>query len=194
MRSERTRAAARLAGGAAVLGVTSMLARRSAPPRAEIACFDAVNTLPEPLHGPLWPVMQLGALAAVPAVAGVLHVTGHRRAARRALISGTTTWVLAKAVKRAVRRPRPAGLDPSVQIRGVAATGDGFVSGHAAVAAALAASAAPDFPGWEPTLAALAGIVGTSRIYVGAHLPLDVVGGAALGLAVQALVVLSGKA
>ena len=33
-----------------------------------------------------------------------------------------------------------------------------------------------------------AGVVGLSRMYVGAHLPLDVAGGAALGLAVGGLV------
>jgi membrane-associated phospholipid phosphatase len=33
--------------------------------------------------------------------------------------------------------------------------------------------------------------VGLTRVYVGAHLPLDIVGGAALGLAVEALVSLA---
>jgi membrane-associated phospholipid phosphatase len=33
--------------------------------------------------------------------------------------------------------------------------------------------------------------VGLTRVYVGAHLPLDIAGGAALGLAVEALVSLA---
>ena len=36
-------------------------------------------------------------------------------------------------------------------------------------------------------------VVGLTRIYAGAHLPLDIVGGAALGLAVDAAVALAGK-
>jgi hypothetical protein len=36
-------------------------------------------------------------------------------------------------------------------------------------------------------------VVGLTRIYAGAHLPLDIAGGAALGLAVDAAVALGGK-
>jgi undecaprenyl-diphosphatase len=186
-----TRARRTLVGSLLVFGTTTALARRSAPPRAEISCFDAVNTLPEPLHVAVWPVMQLGALAAVPAIAAALELSHHRALARRALASGTATWLLAKGVKRVIRRPRPAVLDPGVRIRGPAASGEGFVSGHAGVAAALAASALPALPGWGVGLAVLATTVGASRLYVGAHLPLDVVGGAALGLAVHSAVVLA---
>ena len=36
-------------------------------------------------------------------------------------------------------------------------------------------------------------VVGLTRIYAGAHLPLDIAGGAALGLAVDAAVALAGR-
>ncbi len=70
-------------------------------------------------------------------------------------------------------------------IRGTAALGRGFVSGHAAVVTALVVVAWPwlNRPG-RVACAVLAAAVCLSRVYVGAHLPLDVVGGAALGLAV----------
>jgi undecaprenyl-diphosphatase len=38
--------------------------------------------------------------------------------------------------------------------------------------------------GWRAALGALTGLVPLGRMYVGAHLPLDLVGGAALGLAI----------
>ncbi len=70
----------------------------------------------------------------------------------------------------------------SVQLRGAHPSGLGFVSGHAAVAVALVSVLvmwAPPKVRWALWGAAL--VVCVARVYVGAHLPLDVVGGAALG-------------
>jgi undecaprenyl-diphosphatase len=54
------------------------------------------------------------------------------------------------------------------------------------VATALAGAALVSAdPGLGPLLVVLAATVGAARVYVGAHLPLDVVGGAALGLVVD---------
>jgi undecaprenyl-diphosphatase len=63
------------------------------------------------------------------------------------------------------------------------------VSGHAGVALALGTAAYPEL-GRTGRLATLVAVptVGLCRIYVGAHLPLDVIGGAAMGLAVDAAV------
>jgi glycosyltransferase 2 family protein len=185
--SRRSAAAGRLALGAAVLAAATLPTRRPQPPRLEIECFDAVNGLPDALYPPVWPLMQFGALAAVPVTAAVVWLRGDRDRSRRLLVSGTATWALAKGVKRVVRRGRPAAVGP-VHVRGQAQSGDGFVSGHAAVSVALAAGAMRSFRALDPVLAILASTVGVSRMYVGAHLPLDVLGGAALGLMVDAAV------
>jgi undecaprenyl-diphosphatase len=59
----------------------------------------------------------------------------------------------------------------------------GFPSGHAAVAAALVVACAAYLTGpWLWVSVALSLVVPIGRIYVAAHLPLDVVGGAALGV------------
>jgi undecaprenyl-diphosphatase len=73
--------------------------------------------------------------------------------------------------------------------RGADAVGRGFVSGHAATLAALATVAWP----WlgrrgRVVVAVLVVVVCLTRVYVGAHLPLDVVGGAGLGVAVGGVV------
>jgi undecaprenyl-diphosphatase len=69
----------------------------------------------------------------------------------------------------------------------------GFPSGHAAVSAALTTASWAYISGRERVLAvALAGFVPTARLYVGAHLPLDALGGSALGLAVGSAVNLAG--
>lgn len=74
-----------------------------------------------------------------------------------------------------------------MHIHGAAAGGLGFVSGHAAVVALLVIVTTP-YLGRRGRVVAglLAGAVCLARVYVGAHLPLDVVGGAALGVAVGA--------
>ena len=64
-----------------------------------------------------------------------------------------------------------------------AAHGLSFPSGHAMVIFAIAALVAPYFKGWWKVLPwALAAAVCLSRVYLGAHFPLDVAAGAGLGL------------
>jgi membrane-associated phospholipid phosphatase len=107
--------------------------------------------------------------------------------ASRLLAGSTAAWALSKVVKQAVRRPRPTALVPGTRGRGRDATGLGYLSGHAAVAIALGAAALPYLgPGGRVVALSVIPMVGLTRVYVGAHLPLDVAGGSALGLAVEA--------
>jgi undecaprenyl-diphosphatase len=92
-------------------------------------------------------------------------------------------------VKEFVQRGRPQTLLPDVNILGEPARGLGYVSGHSAVAVALATVSSP-YLGRRARRVAwiLAGCVCLARMYVGAHLPFDVIGGAALGWAAGSLV------
>ena len=177
---------ARAAIGLAVLGGTLVPIRRDRIGVREQRAFRAVNGLPDRLFKPAWTVMQLGAFGAAPATAGAALLAGNRSLAVRLTTGGTVAWALAKVVKRVVRRGRPNVLLTGVRCRGQEASGLGYLSGHAAVATALAAAAFPHLStrGRRVSLA-LASMVGLSRVYVGAHLPLDVAGGAALGLLVD---------
>jgi undecaprenyl-diphosphatase len=136
---------------------------------------------------PLVVVMQAGTLGAVFVAAGLALVARRWRLARDLVASGTLAWLGAKAVKTFVKRGRPSMLLHGVVVRGAAATGLGFPSGHTAVAAALATAAAPYLGRRARRISWCGvGIVAITRIYVGAHFPLDTVGGAALGWVIGA--------
>jgi undecaprenyl-diphosphatase len=133
--------------------------------------------------------MQAGTIGAVPVAAAAAWAAGRRPLAGRLLAGGTATWLLAKAVKRVYRRPRPPSLLATARTRGAEPTGMGYVSGHAGVVVTLVLAALPELPAaWRPVALLAVPLVGATRVYVGAHLPLDVVGGAALGLAVDGVV------
>jgi len=179
----------RLGAGTAALLVTAAAVRRDHVGPGEELVFRAVNGLPDSLYPPAWVVMQLGTLGAAPAAAGVAWLAADGELAGRLLVSGAATWALSKLVKQMVRRPRPASLLPGTRCRGREAAGLGYLSGHAGVAVALGAAALPRLgPAGRALALSVIPVVGLTRVYVGAHLPLDVVGGAALGLAVEAAV------
>lgn len=112
-----------------------------------------------------------------------------RRAATRGLASiAVTSFVANQLAKRAVPRQRP--LISGIPIRRHARrmpTSSSFPSGHSASAAAFWVGASVEAPWlWVP-LGVLAGAVGFSRVYTGAHYASDVLAGAALGAGVATL-------
>ena len=173
-------------GAATVIFLASgWAARRHTVGPTEQRIFRRLNDASAALHAPIWLVMQSGSLGSVVVMSELLRRRGHPERALAALAAGTTMWAGAKLVKPYVGRGRPDAHLDEVSVRGAPQTGLGFPSGHAAVAVTLAVVAAP--PGRRGLLTGLltaAGITGLARIYVGAHLPLDVAGGAALGVLV----------
>jgi membrane-associated phospholipid phosphatase len=178
-----------LAAGAVVLVLCAQPVHADRVGGLEGDAFRLVNDLPSVPFPVVWVPMQLGNFLVVPAaVLAALAFRRWRLAAGLAL-AGAGVYVLAKVVKRFVERGRPSDVLDDVLVRGAAPHGLGFVSGHIAVITALALVAWPWLPRWGRWAAGAAvAVVFLSRMYVGAHLPLDMVGGAALGVAVGALV------
>jgi undecaprenyl-diphosphatase len=197
MPANRAKAFIGLVVGGVVLGVTGALARDGLS-AAEVRVFRRFNSQTAPSFAVVWVPMQYGTLGAVPALAVAAIARRRPRVAVALGASGAAAWVLAKAVKPMVGRGRPATLLPDVRRRGEESGRDfGFPSGHAAVSAALTVAAWPySASGWRIASAAMAGFVPAARLYTGVHLPLDVLGGSALGLCVASAVklVLGAKA
>jgi undecaprenyl-diphosphatase len=182
----------RLVVASVVLAATIRLVNRNHIDELEIDAFRLVNDLPGVLYPPVWAVMQAGNVLAVPVLAAIAAATRRFRLAVNLAAAGLGCYFLALVVKAQVQRGRPSQYPqylPDVHVRGPTATGLGYISGHAAVAVALASVASPYLGRRARRIAwALAIAVCLSRMYVGAHLPLDVIGGAAVGWGVGAAV------
>jgi glycosyltransferase 2 family protein len=171
-------------GGAALLaGSWVVVAAEERVPAWEARIFETINDLPGFLWPIVWAPMQLGSFVGSLAVVGVTTAaTRELRLGAAALVSSQVAFWTAKSIKHVAQRGRPAALLRYVEVR-ERADGLGYISGHAAVAFALAASIVSSVPArWQPAVIGTAATVGVARIYAGVHLPLDVVGGAGFGL------------
>jgi glycosyltransferase 2 family protein len=177
------------------LAVSWVVAVQRPLPEPELRLTRWVNGAPDVAATVLWPVMQLGSLLG-PFLAGVVLLVARRpRRAAIAVVSGVGAWYAAKLVKSIVERGRPLAYLPDVDVREGAGTGLGYVSGHTAVAFALAFALSPVLPRWARYVAVgVAALVGVARIVYGVHLPADVVGGAALGVLVATAVEAAARA
>ena len=90
----------------------------------------------------------------------------------------------ATGLKALIDRPRPPLRYPEPKPLVALPHDASFPSGHAATSFAAATMLSFAAPRLSPFLFLLAAAIGFSRVYVGVHYPLDVIGGAALGVAV----------
>lgn len=155
----------------------------------EATIFRAVNDLPNWLFPLVWIIMQAGNVLTVAVVSSIALVAGRVRLGVDLAVAGISAWLLATVIKEVVDRSRPAEILEDVIVRSAPRAGHGYVSGHASVAAALAAVVTPYLSRrWKVVVWLVATIVAFGRVYVGAHLPLDVLGGMAMGWALGSLV------
>jgi len=184
--------------GVAVFGLAAAGAAGGRVGPTEEAAFRWVNGWPDALEPALW-IFQLAGVLVVPLVlAGVAWWSGrHRLAWVLAAIVPAKLVVEHLLIKQVIDRQRPGTtichLDAScAAFRGVPLDGPSFVSGHAVIAWAVATVLWWSLPSswrWVPVTVALANSV--ARVYLGAHNPLDVVGGAGIGLAIGSLLLLA---
>jgi membrane-associated phospholipid phosphatase len=190
-----------IVGSLAVVGivVSASLATRPGAPEAQEAMvhwlneppalFDALLALVNPLLRPL-PLVVVTAL-----LFGWIWVTTRSNAerlevVRAAVVAVVLADVVAHAIKRLADQPRPTAVYADLDTHGYPRdpNGDAFPSAHTAVVVAVACALWPWLrPGQKVVAVVLAVLIPLNRVYIAAHWPIDLVGGAAVGLLAAAV-------
>jgi membrane-associated phospholipid phosphatase len=146
--------------------------------------FELVNAERAPgIDGFFAALTELGSITASIAAAGLLAASGRRRTAALALGSAAVTWFAGQGLKRLYLRARPYDTF-MVRLLIGKPRGTSWPSSHPAVLYSFLTVAGRELDlsrSARVALAALAGLVATSRVSLGVHYPSDVVAGMMLG-------------
>lgn len=164
------------------LFVSAVIASRGSGISAwEEVVFRLIYDLPSSLHPFFKVVTQLGSIYMLGLLALIYLLVRRYHIVLRLLMTGSLAYLLSGVAKDMWGRARPHELLTDIVSLDYF-RGPGFPSGHMALAVALAFAISYHIPQKYRWLIGLWVIlVGLSRIYLGVHAPLDVVGGFAIG-------------
>jgi undecaprenyl-diphosphatase len=181
-----------LLGSIVVLFVSAWLAKRGRLVLGEEHMLVFIYGLPESLRLFFLTVTFLGSAWILAVVLIALLMKERFDIALRVMTAGIGAYIVVGFAKEFVGRPRPGELADLLQ-RELLVFGYGFPSGHTALATAIAFVLAAYLPKERRFIVPVwIGLVATSRLYLGVHAPLDIVGGFCIGilLAVCVLIIL----
>lgn len=151
----------------------------------ELSLFRFINELPDGLLLFFLIVTQAGSAWMLFGITLLLIYLRRSRLALRVFGTGVATFLLSELLKNIIGRPRPGLLLDATFVREHAVFDYGFPSSHTAVATAVSLVMLGVLPKrWRWVCWIWIAAVGFSRLYLGVHAPLDVVGGFAVGASV----------
>ena len=160
---------------------------------AQAAAVRWINDPPEPfgavlsLTNSLFRPVPLAVVALALGCWIMLTTRGsHRWEVLRAMVLGyALSEVITQILKRVADQPRPTASIPGLDVHGYPKDpyGNAYPSAHTSVAVGLVTALWP-WLAWPQRAVgvAIALLVALNRLYIGAHWPVDVLGGAAIGL------------
>lgn len=150
--------------------------------------FFAFYDLPRILLGPMWLITQFGSGLLLVALS-IYFLIGRKRSQQKGTVVavyGAITYLVVEIAKLVVARDRPNILDASISQHDLLKLHDfGFPSGHTALATILSLTLMHYLPRqwrWLPWV--WIPLVAVSRLYLGVHAPLDIIGGFTLAIAI----------
>ncbi len=158
----------------------------SAGERLDSRIFLLLNlrSYPKWLDRFMWLATQLGNMVTAFLLAFWFFLLGRRGLTFEIIIGTFTLWLLVETIKAIADRDRPFLALAETRVIGWRERGDSFPSGHTAQTFFMTTLLVLRFQfSLEVNVAlyCVAALVGFTRIYVGAHYPRDVFGGAVLG-------------
>jgi membrane-associated phospholipid phosphatase len=151
---------------------------------SRIFMFINQRSYPKWLDRFMWLATQLGNMLAAFLAAFLFFLLNYRALPFEIIIGTLTLWLLVETTKAIADRERPFLALEDTRVIGWREKGDSFPSGHTSQMFFMATLLILHFHlSLEVSVAlyVVAAFVGFTRIYVGAHYPRDVFGGAVLG-------------
>lgn len=149
----------------------------------ETAVGGWVYKWPEFLLIPMLLVTQFGNVLFALLLIVVLTIFHKYRLALRVVLAAGLAYLASSILKLVVHRPRPPDFLTDIVSREDLTFGFGFPSGHTALVVAVGLTILPHIPRRRRWIVfAVMAAVAISRIYLGVHAPLDIVGGVCIGI------------